>query len=74
MKWTRSKDLCRKIGIRKETTLPYNPEQNFLDERKNRTIMEAFKAMLHDKKKPKFYEEKLLTQLPMLKTNIFVVP
>ena len=27
---------------------PYNPQQNGIEERKNRTIMEATRAMLHD--------------------------
>ena len=29
-------------------TTPYNPQQNGVAERKNRTIMEAAKEMLHD--------------------------
>lgn len=34
--------------------MPYNPQQNGVAERKNRTIMEVVKAMLHDQKLPKF--------------------
>ena len=41
-------DFCKEVGIRKETIVPYNPEQNGVAERKNRTIMEVVKAMLHD--------------------------
>ena len=42
------KELCRDLGIKRELTTPYNPQQNGVEERKNRTIMEAAKAMLHD--------------------------
>ena len=42
------KDLCREAGIKRELTIPYNPQQNGVAERKNRTIYEAAKAMMHD--------------------------
>ena len=42
------KDLCKDLGINRELTTPYNPQQNGVVERKSRTIMEATKAMLHD--------------------------
>lgn len=41
-------DLCRDSGIKRELTVPYNPEQNGVAERKNRTIYEVAKAMMHD--------------------------
>lgn len=47
-------DFCNKGRIMKETILPYNPEQNSVAKRKNNTIMEAARAMLHDQKLPKF--------------------
>lgn len=47
-------DFCKKVGIKKETIVPSNPEQNGVAERKNRTIMEAVCAMLHDQKLQKF--------------------
>jgi transposase InsO family protein len=34
-------NFCRDIGIKREITTPYNPQQNGVAERKNRTIMEA---------------------------------
>ena len=39
-------------GIKRELTTPYNPQQNGVAERKNKTIMEATKAMLHDQYLP----------------------
>lgn len=47
-------DFCKKAGINKDMTIPYNPEQNGVVERKNKIIMEAAKAMLHEQKLPKF--------------------
>ena len=46
------KELCRDLGIKRELTTPYNPQQNGVAERKNRTIMEAARAMLHDQDLP----------------------
>jgi len=47
-------DFCKEAGIKRETTTPYTPEQNGVAKRKNRTIMEAVRAMLHDQSLPKF--------------------
>lgn len=41
-------DYLRKYGIIHETTVPYNPEQNGVSERCNRTIIEKALAMLED--------------------------
>jgi hypothetical protein len=41
------KDFCREARIKKELTTPYNPQQNGVAERKNRSIVEATKAMIH---------------------------
>ena len=46
------KELCKESGIKREFSTPYNPQQNGIVERKNRTIMEATKAMLHDQDLP----------------------
>ena len=46
------KDLCKELGIKRELSIPYNPQQNGIAERKNRTIMEATRAMLHDQDIP----------------------
>jgi len=47
-------DLCKKAGIKRELSTPYNPQQKGVAERKNRTIMEAVKAMLHDQDLPMY--------------------
>ena len=47
-----SKNLCKHLGIKRELSTPYNPQQNGIAERKNRTIMEAARAMLHDQDLP----------------------
>jgi hypothetical protein len=44
--------FCRDVGIKRELTTPYNPQQNDVAERKNRTIMEAVKTMIHDQYLP----------------------
>ena len=45
--FTRSdfKNLCREVGIKREFTTPYTPQQNGVAKRKNRSIMEAVKVM-----------------------------
>ena len=40
------------MGIKRELTTPYNHQQNGVVERKNRTIMEAVKTMIHDQDLP----------------------
>ena len=44
--------FCKEAGIKRELTTPYNPQQNGVVERKNRTIMEAVKTMIHDQELP----------------------
>ena len=46
------KELCKDSGIKREFSTPYNPQQNGIAERKNRTIMEDARAMLHDQDIP----------------------
>eukprot|EP00253_Pinus_taeda_P015911 PITA_15911 len=41
-------DYCVEAGIRREFTVPYNPQQNGVAERKNRSIVGAAKTMLDD--------------------------
>jgi transposase InsO family protein len=42
------KDLCKEAGIKRELTVPFNPQQNGVAERKNQTIVQAARVMLHD--------------------------
>ena len=44
--------FCKYAGIKRELTTPYNPQQNGVAERKNRTIMEAVKTMIYDQDLP----------------------
>jgi hypothetical protein len=45
-------DFCIEAGIKREYTVPYNPHQNGVAERNNKTIIEATKAMIHDQSLP----------------------
>ena len=44
--------FCKDAGIKRELTTPYNPQQNGVAERKNRTIMEVVKTMIYDQDLP----------------------
>ena len=46
------KDFCNAEGIRRELIAPHNPQQNGVAEQKNRMIMGAAQAMLHDQGLP----------------------
>ena len=43
------------MGIRREFSCRYMPEQNGVAKRKNRLVVEAPQAMLEEKSLPKFY-------------------
>ena len=45
---TKFNDFCKEVGIERELTNPYNPQQNGVAERKNQTIVEESKVMIHD--------------------------
>jgi hypothetical protein len=45
-------NFCKDVGIKRELTTPYNPQQNNVVERKNKMIMEAVKTMTHDQDLP----------------------
>jgi transposase InsO family protein len=47
-------DFCAGEGIRRDLTVPYNLQQNGVAERKNRAIVGATRAMLHDQGMPLF--------------------
>jgi transposase InsO family protein len=58
--------FCKDVRIKRELTTPYNPQQNGVAERKNRTIMEAVKTMIHDQDLPMYLWEKAA------KTTVYV--
>jgi hypothetical protein len=41
-------NFCIEAGIKRELTVSYNPQQNGVAERNNRTIIEVKKEMIHD--------------------------
>jgi hypothetical protein len=45
-------NLCETEGIQRQLTMAYTPQQNGVVERKNRTVVEMAKAMLHEKNLP----------------------
>jgi transposase InsO family protein len=45
-------NFCKDVGIKRELTTPYNPQQNGVAEMKNITIMEAVKTMTHNQDLP----------------------
>ena len=45
---------CRQEGIKRQLTVPYTPDHNGVAERKNRSIIGAARAMLHDQSLPFF--------------------
>ncbi|KAL0316660.1 UNVERIFIED_CONTAM: Retrovirus-related Pol polyprotein from transposon TNT 1-94 [Sesamum radiatum] len=47
--------FCEREGIEHQTTVSYNPQQNGVSERKNRTIMEMARSMLQEKHLPKAF-------------------
>ena len=47
-------EYCKKDGIKRELTIPYNPQQNGVVDRKNGSIMEAIKSMIHDQDLPMY--------------------
>jgi len=45
--------FCEEADIEHQLTVPYIPQQNGVSERKNRSIMEMTRCMLHEKELPK---------------------
>ena len=41
-------EYYNEAGIKMDLTISYNPQQNGVEERKNRPIMEEIKSMIHD--------------------------
>ena len=47
-------EYCKEARIKRELTIPYNLQQNGVEERKNGTIMEAIKDMIRDQDIPMY--------------------
>lgn len=62
--------FSRDAGIKRSLIVPYYPQQNGIVERKNITIVEVAKAMLHDQELPMLLREKLQRQLFMFKIDV----
>ncbi|KAI5330266.1 hypothetical protein L3X38_029664 [Prunus dulcis] len=43
---------CSEAGTQRQLTVAYSPQQNGVAERKNRTVIEMAKSMLHEKSLP----------------------
>jgi transposase InsO family protein len=43
---TQFTEYCAELGIRREVTTPYSPQQNGVVERRNQTIMAATRCMM----------------------------
>ena len=46
--------FCKEVGLKREATTPYTHEQKGVAKRKNCTIVDIVRAMLHDQKLQKF--------------------
>ena len=59
--------FCKDVGIEHQLTAPYSPKQNGIVERKNKSIMEMARCLLHDKGLPKKFWVKAIN------TTIFLL-
>ena len=50
-------EYYKEFKIKRELTIPYNPQQNGVAERKNRSMMEVAKSMIHDHYLPMYLWE-----------------
>lgn len=59
--------FCEDHGIQRQLTMAYTPQQNGVLEKKNRTVVEMAKSMLHEKGIPYFlWAEAVLTAVYIL--------
>ncbi|KAI5335519.1 hypothetical protein L3X38_025652 [Prunus dulcis] len=60
-------EYCSEAGIQRQLTVAYSPQQNGVAERKNRTVIEMAKSMLHEKGLPyEFWAEAANTAVYLL--------
>lgn len=59
--------FCQDIGMERQLTVSYTPQQNGVAERRNRTIVEMAKSMIHDKGMPQqFWGEAVNTAVYLM--------
>ena len=46
--------FCKEAAIKRELTMPYNPQQNGVTKHKNQSIIEDVKVVTHDQDLPMF--------------------
>jgi transposase InsO family protein len=57
-------NFCIEVGIKRVYTVPYNPQQNGVAEKNNKTIIKASKEMIHDQSLPmNLWEEECMTTI-----------
>ena len=57
-------------GIKREYNVPHNPQHNGVAERKNRSIVETVKAMIHDQHLPMFLSEEASMTIMYIQNEI----
>ena len=62
--------FCEEVGIEHQLTAPYTPQQNDVNERRNRFVMEMTRCMLHEKNLPKRSWGKVATTVVCLQNRI----
>jgi transposase InsO family protein len=55
------KYLCKETGIKREFTVSYNPQQNGVTKRNNRSTIGSVRAMIHDQDFPMLLWEEACT-------------
>ena len=66
--------FCKDDGIHQQFTIPYTPQQNGVSERKNRTLVEAARAMLLRRGSPRTIGKRRWRRHAMSKTEFHTLP
>ncbi|GJY09873.1 putative ribonuclease H-like domain-containing protein [Tanacetum coccineum] len=66
-------DFCREKGIRREYSVARTPQQNGVAERRNRTLIEAARAMLADSKLPTTFWAEAVSTTWYVQNRVLVV-
>ena len=63
------KDWLDELGIERQTSAPYSPQQHGVAERPNCTLVELMRAMLIDTKLPKFLWAKAISHMAYIQNQ-----